>query len=135
MAGDRSEIRESGKATFLGKLAGRIMQAYCATLRFEIVDRCGLTRPGGIPGPVIYCLWHNRIFTVPAAWKMACGRHRRAVVLTSASQRRAGDSHPRRVSLLLALENLGPLRDSQAVQQGPRHFRRGACCSRRALRR
>ena len=85
MAGDRSEIRESGKATFLGKLAGRIMQAYCATLRFEIVDRCGLTRPGGIPGPVIYCLWHNRIFTVPAAWKMACGRHRRAVVLTSAS--------------------------------------------------
>lgn len=85
MAGNRSEIRESGKATFLGKLAGRIMQAYCATLRFEIIDRCGLTRPGGIPGPVIYCLWHNRIFTVPAAWKRACGKHRRAVVLTSAS--------------------------------------------------
>ena len=85
MAGDRTEIRESGKSTFLGKLAGRIMQAYCATLRFEIEDRCGLTRPGGIPGPVIYCLWHNRIFTVPAAWKMACGKHRRAVVLTSAS--------------------------------------------------
>jgi hypothetical protein len=73
MAGNRNEIRESGKATFLGNLAGRIMQAWCATLRFEIVDRCGLTRPGGIPGPVIYCLWHNRIFTVPAAWKRACG--------------------------------------------------------------
>jgi lysophospholipid acyltransferase (LPLAT)-like uncharacterized protein len=85
MAGDRSEIRESGKATFLGKLAGRIMQAWCATLRFEITDRCGLTRPGGIAGPVVYCLWHNCIFTVPAAWKRACGKHRRAVVLTSAS--------------------------------------------------
>ena len=85
MAGDRSEIRESGKATLLGNLAGRIMQAWCATLRFEIVDRCGLTRPGGLPGPVIYCLWHNRIFAVPAAWKRACGKHRRAVVLTSAS--------------------------------------------------
>lgn len=85
MAGDRSEIRESGKATFLGTLAGRLMQAYCATLRFEIIDRCGITKPGGIPGPVIYCLWHNRIFTMPAAWKKACGKHRRAVVLTSAS--------------------------------------------------
>ena len=85
MAGDRNEIRESGKATFLGNLAGRIMQAWCATLRFEIVDRCGLGQPGGISGPVIYCLWHNRIFTVPAAWKRACGKHRRAVVLTSAS--------------------------------------------------
>jgi lysophospholipid acyltransferase (LPLAT)-like uncharacterized protein len=85
MAGDRSEIRESGKATFLGTTAGRLMQAWCSTLRFEIIDRCGLTRPGGLPGPVIYCLWHNRIFTMPAAWKKACGRHRQAVVLTSAS--------------------------------------------------
>ncbi|WP_193210467.1 lysophospholipid acyltransferase family protein [Luteolibacter marinus] len=85
MAGDRSEIRESGKASFLGTLAGRLMRAYCATLRFEIVDRCGITRPGGIATPVIYCLWHNRIFTMPAAWKKACGSHRRAVVMTSAS--------------------------------------------------
>jgi len=85
MAGSRSEIRESGRMNALGTLAGRLMQAWCATLRFEIVDRCGITRPGGIPGPVIYCLWHNRIFTVPAAWKKACGSHRRTVVLTSAS--------------------------------------------------
>lgn len=85
MAGDRSEIRESGKATLLGTTAGRLMQAWCATLRFEIVDRCGLTKPGNLPGPVIYSLWHNRIFTMPAAWKKACGKHRQAVVLTSAS--------------------------------------------------
>ncbi|RYD47715.1 MAG: DUF374 domain-containing protein [Verrucomicrobiaceae bacterium] len=85
MAGDRSEVRESDKATRLGTLAGRLMQTWCATLRFEITDRCDLTRPGGISGPVIYCLWHNRIFTMPAAWKKACGKHRQAVVLTSAS--------------------------------------------------
>jgi lysophospholipid acyltransferase (LPLAT)-like uncharacterized protein len=85
MAGDRSEVRESGKATTIGTLAGRLMQTWCATLRFEITDRCGITKPGGIPGPVIYCLWHNRIFTMPAAWKKACGKHRQAVVLTSAS--------------------------------------------------
>lgn len=85
MAGHRSEVRESGKMNVLGTLAGRLMQAWCATLRFEIVDRCALTTPGGLPGPVIYCLWHHRIFTMPAAWKKACGAHRRAVVLTSAS--------------------------------------------------
>ncbi len=85
MSGKSSEIRESAKATFIGKAAGRLMQAWCATLRFEIVDRCGLTPPGGIPGPVIYCLWHGNSFTLPAAWQRACGRHRRAVVLASAS--------------------------------------------------
>lgn len=85
MAGERSKVRESGKATLLGKAAGRLMQAWCATLRFEIIDRCRLTTPGGIPGPVIYCLWHGNGFTLPAAWQRSCGKHRRAVVLASAS--------------------------------------------------
>lgn len=85
MAGHRSEIRESGKMNVLGTFAGRLMQAWCATLRFEILDRSGVTSPGALPRPVIYCLWHHRIFTIPAAWKKACGAHRRAVVLTSAS--------------------------------------------------
>jgi lysophospholipid acyltransferase (LPLAT)-like uncharacterized protein len=85
MAGHRSEIRESAKSNFLGALAGHLMAAWGATLRVEIVDRCGLTRPGALVGPAIYCLWHNHIFTVPRAWQKACGKHRRAVVLTSAS--------------------------------------------------
>jgi lysophospholipid acyltransferase (LPLAT)-like uncharacterized protein len=80
-----SEIRNSRKSQRLGWLAGRLMQAYCFTLRLRFVDRCGLTTPGGISGPVVYCLWHDSIFVVPAVWKKACGRHRRAVVLTSAS--------------------------------------------------
>ena len=85
MSGNRSEIRKSRKATFLGKAAGRLMQTWCSTLRFSIIDRCGLTTPGGIPGPVIYCLWHGDAFTLPAAWHRACGKHRRAVVLASVS--------------------------------------------------
>lgn len=85
MAGHRSEIRESGKSNFLGTLAGKLMAAWGATLRVEIIDRCGLTRPGALPGPAIYCLWHNHIFTVPHAWRKSCGKHRRTVVLTSAS--------------------------------------------------
>jgi lysophospholipid acyltransferase (LPLAT)-like uncharacterized protein len=85
MAGKSSEIRESRKATFLGKAAGRLMQTWCSTLRFSIVDRCGLTTPGGMPRAVIYCLWHGDAFTLPAAWQRACGKHRRAVVLASAS--------------------------------------------------
>lgn len=81
----RHEVRSSRKSVILGGLAGGFMRLWCATLRYEIVDRCQLGVPGGIPGPVIYALWHNRLFSVPKAWKRLCGRHRRAVVLTSAS--------------------------------------------------
>ena len=81
----RSEIRESRKATILGTLAGWFMRLWCLTLRLDIVDRCGLGKPGTFEGPVIYALWHNRIFPVPAAWRRLCGRSRPTVVLTSAS--------------------------------------------------
>ncbi|MBK1828093.1 lysophospholipid acyltransferase family protein [Haloferula rosea] len=77
-----SEIRESRKATLLGKTAGWLMRLWCGTLRIEIDDRCGLVE---IDGPVLYALWHNRIFIVPAAWKKLCRGRREAVVLTSAS--------------------------------------------------
>lgn len=140
MAGDRSEIRKSGKMNVLGTLAGRLMQAWCATLRFDVIDRCRLTEPGGIPGPVIYCLWHNRIFTMPAAWKKSCGAHRQAVVLTSASHDGAalaravgvfgigsvrGSSSRRGVAALVAMRKA--LRENTDVcitpdgPRGPRH--------------
>ena len=80
-----SEIRESRKSTLIGKTAGGLMRLLCATLRLELVDRCGIGEREGLPKPVIYCLWHNRIFVVPAAWKKICGKWRKAVVLTSAS--------------------------------------------------
>lgn len=80
-----SEIRESRKSTLIGSSAGWLMRLLCATLRFEIDDRCHLGSKGSLPKPVIYCLWHNRIFTVPRVWQKLCGAHRKAVVLTSAS--------------------------------------------------
>ncbi|BCX46989.1 DUF374 domain-containing protein [Haloferula helveola] len=80
-----SEIRESRKSSLLGSLAGWLMRLWCMTLRFELVDRCGLGERDKLKGPVIYGLWHNRIFVVPAAWRKLCGKWRKAVVLTSAS--------------------------------------------------
>jgi len=81
----RLEIRKNRKTAILGTLGGWLMRVWCATLRYEIIDRCGLGVRDGIPGPVVYALWHNRLFVVPCAWKKLCGKHRQAVVLTSAS--------------------------------------------------
>lgn len=81
-----SEIRGSRKAELLGTLAGWVMRLWCATLRFEVQDRCGVTRPEADLPPVIYAMWHNRIFIIPAIWRQRCGSHRKAVVLTSASK-------------------------------------------------
>lgn len=86
MSSKSSEIRGSRKAELLGTLAGSIMRLWNATLRWDVEDRCGVTRPGGLPSPVIYAMWHNRIFVIPAIWRMKCGSHRAAVVLTSASK-------------------------------------------------
>ena len=84
-AGKRHEIRENRKAIVAGTLIGWLMKLCALTLRFQIEDRCGIGQPGGHPAPVIYALWHNRFFTVPAAWRILCGRTRQSVVLTSAS--------------------------------------------------
>ncbi len=81
-----TEIRGSRKAELLGTLAGWVMRAWNATLRFEVHDRSGITDPGSPQSPVIYAMWHNRIFVIPSIWRETCGRHRKAVVLTSASK-------------------------------------------------
>lgn len=84
--GKGSEIREDGRSRGMGTAAGWLMSIWTAGLRYEIVDRCGIGRRDGEGGPVIYMLWHNRIFVVPEAWRRLCGGRRRAVVLTSASR-------------------------------------------------
>lgn len=130
------EIRESRKATLLGTLAGWLMRLWCMTLRIEIKDRCGIGEPDGIDGPVIYALWHNRIFTVPSAWRRRCRGKRRAVVLTSASHDGAmlaravgvfglgsvrGSSSRRGVAALVALRKvLREGRDVCLTPDGPR---------------
>lgn len=80
-----SEIRESRKAEILGTIAGWLMRIWSSTLRFEIEDRSGVITPGNIDQPVIFALWHNRIFTIPPIWWRTGGNFRKTVVLTSAS--------------------------------------------------
>lgn len=79
----RTEVRNSRKNTFLGKLAGWLIRLYCTTLRFTITDRAGLAS-GHLPA-VIYVLWHNRVMVMPYAWKRLTKGKRQAAVLTSAS--------------------------------------------------
>ncbi len=79
-------IRGDRKAEILGSLAGWIMRCWSKTLRFEVYDRCGVTNSQDPIRPVIYALWHNRIFTIPPIWWRTGGNHRKSVVLTSASK-------------------------------------------------
>jgi len=80
-----SEIRESRKTAILGTVIGWIMKLWSATLRYEFEDRCGICTPGNFSGPVIFALWHNRIFTIPPIWHKTGGKGRKTAVLTSAS--------------------------------------------------
>jgi hypothetical protein len=61
-----------------------VLRALCATLRFEVEDRCGFT-DGSLRGPAVCVMWHNRILVIPYAYRRFC-RGRRGAVLTSASK-------------------------------------------------
>jgi lysophospholipid acyltransferase (LPLAT)-like uncharacterized protein len=81
----RIEVRDNFRSIALGTMAGWIMRIWCATLRYEIIDRYGLNDPDKPRCPLVYVLWHNRLFTVPIAWRNHTKGTRKAVVLTSAS--------------------------------------------------
>jgi lysophospholipid acyltransferase (LPLAT)-like uncharacterized protein len=81
-----TEIRGDRKSEILGTLAGWFMRGWSKTLRFEIYDRCGVITAHDPIRPVIYALWHNRIFTMPPIWWRTGGNLRKSVVLTSASK-------------------------------------------------
>lgn len=70
----------------LGYLAGFTMKIWSLTLRYEVNGKKGMTSPSINPNPVIFALWHNRIFTMPPIWKHTGGLNRSTVVLTSASK-------------------------------------------------
>lgn len=104
----RGEVRTSRKARWIGRGAGWLMRLVGASLRVRVEDRCGVTRAGGIAGPVVYALWHNRIFAIPPVWARCCGSHRRAVVLTSASHDGAAVAHA------MAVFGMGAVRGSSS---------------------
>lgn len=103
-----SEIRGTQKNAILGTLAGVGMKLWAFTLRYEIVDRCGITRPGNQSEPVIFALWHNRIFSIPPIWSKTGGNGRSALVLTSASKDGAI------LSSAMAVFGLGAIRGSSS---------------------
>ena len=81
-----TEIRGSRKAEILGFMVGWFLRCWAKTLRYEVEDRCGVTVSANAMGPVIFALWHNRIFTLPPIWWRTGGNSRKSVVLTSASK-------------------------------------------------
>ena len=81
-----TEIRGDRKSEILGTLAGWLMRGWSKLLFFEVSDRCGVTTPQDPLPPVIFALWHNRIFTIPPIWWRTGGNLRKSVVLTSASK-------------------------------------------------
>lgn len=80
-----SEIRSSRKSALLGTLAGWIMRLLGKTLRLEIRNESGVDPIAGLQPPIIFVMWHSRIFSCPTGWKAVFGGHRRCVALTSAS--------------------------------------------------
>jgi lysophospholipid acyltransferase (LPLAT)-like uncharacterized protein len=81
-----TEIRGSRASRLLGHLAGMLMKAWSYTLRYDVNDKIGVVQPILHPEPVIFALWHNRIFTMPPIWVRTGGKGRSTVVLTSASK-------------------------------------------------
>lgn len=102
------EIRGDRKSEIIGTLAGWAMRIWCKTLRYEVYDRCGVTNPADPMTPVIYALWHNRIFTMPPIWWRTGGKMRKSVVLTSASKDGAI------LSAAMAVFGLGAVRGSSS---------------------
>lgn len=103
-----SDIRGNRMSAVLGTLAGWVMKGLALTLRFDLRDQSGVSRPEAAVPPVIFILWHNRFFCVPPAWRRLCGTTRRTVALTSASK--DGDM----VARAMAVFGLGIVRGSSS---------------------
>jgi lysophospholipid acyltransferase (LPLAT)-like uncharacterized protein len=80
-----TDIRASRSSRIAGYLAGYVMKLWGLTIRYEVNGKTGVNAPEIAPAPVIFALWHNRIFTMPSIWCRTGGKSRQAVVLTSAS--------------------------------------------------
>jgi lysophospholipid acyltransferase (LPLAT)-like uncharacterized protein len=108
MSSKSTEIRGDRKAELLGTLAGWAMRLWSSTLRFDVYDRCGVTNPQDPIRPVIYTLWHNRIFTIPPIWWRTGGNVRKSVVLASPSKDGAI------LSSAMAVFDIGAIRGSSS---------------------
>lgn len=81
-----TEIRSKPSSRLLGHLAAFLMKLWSLTLRCEVNGRKGFPDLLIAEKPVVFALWHNRIFTMPPIWQRTGGKGRTSVVLTSASK-------------------------------------------------
>jgi lysophospholipid acyltransferase (LPLAT)-like uncharacterized protein len=79
-------IKTSHSSIVLGHIAAFAMKLWSLTLRYNVNDQAGVVQPMIHSNPVIFALWHNRIFTMPPIWQRTGGKKRTTVVLTSASR-------------------------------------------------
>ncbi len=79
-------VKISRSSIVLGYIAAAAMKLWSMTLRYQINGKPGLSAPPLPDQPVMFALWHNRIFTMPPVWKKTGGSQRSTVVLTSASR-------------------------------------------------
>ena len=66
-------------------LGAGLIGALSRTLRVRVHDRAGILDPAARPRPMIWCIWHNRLFILPHVWRSRFPRADTGVVLTSAS--------------------------------------------------
>ncbi len=81
-----ASIKTSRSSIVLGHVAAFAMKLWSMTLRYSVNGKSGIIQPEIDPKPVIFALWHNRIFTMPPIWLHTGGKNRSTVVLTSASR-------------------------------------------------
>ena len=123
-AAKKLEIRTSWKARAIGTLAGWIIRILSWTLRFKVEDRCGFTEEGRIDGPVIWCIWHNRMVGLATARRPVYPR-RQGVVLTSASHDGAAIAAAVKVLGVGAVRGSSSRRGSAAIKELVRCVKRG----------
>ncbi len=74
------KLRKAGPIAWIAVLVIRLLGR---TVRFDIEDRCGITR-GEVTEPVVWLFWHNRVLLMPYIQRrFASERH--GAVLTSPS--------------------------------------------------
>jgi lysophospholipid acyltransferase (LPLAT)-like uncharacterized protein len=72
-------------ARVLVRLGTILVNLWCATLRYKVVDEAGFF-DNSSSGPVVILFWHNRILALPAVFRRYYRKRKGLLVLTSASR-------------------------------------------------
>ena len=82
----QTDIRGDTKERLIGNVIAVAMKLWSMTLRYRVNGQGKIAAPIFPEGPILFTLWHNRIFTMPPIWSRTGGKNRRSAVLTSASK-------------------------------------------------